>query len=255
MPSLFAFLHHLAAFAFVSVVTVEFVLMRHELNARTARAILVADAVGGASAGAVLVIGLLRVFYFVLVERAYTLLRPLRRLNCSIYDPAFWSHERYWKLVVTNTVLMPFDGTPLKSLVWRLLGVRIGRRVFDDGCAITERTMVTIGDDCTLNMQCIIQSHSQEDGGFKSDRITIGAGCTLGVGSWIHYGAKMGDGAQLAAHSFLMKGEEVPPRTRWGENPARELRDDHTTEARVTTAAPAWLEADERPAAEGGQAA
>ena len=64
MPSLFAFLHHLAAFAFVSVVAVEFVLIRHELNARTARAILVADAVAGVSAGAVLVVGLLRVFFF-----------------------------------------------------------------------------------------------------------------------------------------------------------------------------------------------
>ena len=64
MPSLFAFLHHLAAFAFVSVLVVEFVLIRHELNARTARAILVADAIAGVSAGAVLVIGLLRVFLF-----------------------------------------------------------------------------------------------------------------------------------------------------------------------------------------------
>ena len=64
MPSLFAFLHHLGAFAFVSALAVEFVLIRHELNARTARAILVADAVGGASAGVVLVVGLLRVFFF-----------------------------------------------------------------------------------------------------------------------------------------------------------------------------------------------
>ena len=64
MPSLFAFLHHLAAFALVSALVVEFVLIRHELDARTARAILVADAIGGASAGAVLVVGLLRVNYF-----------------------------------------------------------------------------------------------------------------------------------------------------------------------------------------------
>ena len=64
MPSLFAFLHHLAAFAFFSVLVVEFVLIRHELNARTARTILVADAIGGISAGVVLVVGLLRVFYF-----------------------------------------------------------------------------------------------------------------------------------------------------------------------------------------------
>jgi hypothetical protein len=35
----------------------------------------------------------------------------------------------------------------------------------------------------------------------------------------------IGDGAVLAPDSFLMKGEEVPPHTRWGGNPAREMRD------------------------------
>jgi acetyltransferase-like isoleucine patch superfamily enzyme len=35
----------------------------------------------------------------------------------------------------------------------------------------------------------------------------------------------MGDGAVLAADSFLMKGEEVPPDARWGGNPAREMRE------------------------------
>ncbi len=73
---------------------------------------------------------------------------------------------------------------PAKGLAWRLLGLRIGRRLFDDGCTIIERTMVAIGDDCTLNAASVIQPHSQEDGGFKSNRIAIGSGCTLGVNSW-----------------------------------------------------------------------
>jgi hypothetical protein len=30
----------------------------------------------------------------------------------------------------------------------------------------------------------------------------------------------MGDGAELAADSFLMKGEAVPAHARWGGNPA-----------------------------------
>ena len=33
----------------------------------------------------------------------------------------------------------------------------------------------------------------------------------------------------LAPDSFLMKGEEVPPHTRWGGNPAREMRDHPVT--------------------------
>ena len=68
-----------------------------------------------------------------------------------------------------------------------------------------------------------IQCHSQEDGAFKSDRTTIGTGCTLGVGAMVHYGVTMGDGSVLAPDSFLMKGEEIPPHARWGGNPAREM--------------------------------
>ena len=96
----------------------------------------------------------------------------------------------------------------------------MGRRVFDDGCYITDRTLSAIGDDCTLAAHTKVQAHSQEDGTFKSDHITIGAGCTLGTGSLVHYGVSMGDGAVLAPDSFLMKGEEMPPRAYWGGNPA-----------------------------------
>jgi non-ribosomal peptide synthetase-like protein len=160
--------------------------------------------------------------YFVLVERVVTGFRALRPLFCSIYDPRFWRHERYWK-VPEVAHLGALNGTPFKNVVWRLLGVRIGRRVFDDGCGLPERSLVTIGDDSTLNAGSIIQCHSQEDGTFKSDRSTVGAGCTLGVGALVHYGVTIGDGAVLAPDSFLMKGEEVPPHARWGGNPAREM--------------------------------
>jgi non-ribosomal peptide synthetase-like protein len=160
--------------------------------------------------------------YFVLLERSLRAFRRLQPNFCSIYDPYFWRHERLWK-VPGEAYLHMFDGTPFKNLIWRGLGVRIGRRVFDDGCYLTERTLTAIGDDCMLNAGSKIQCHSQEDGTFKSDRTTIGAGCTLGVGAMVHYGVTMGDGSVLAPDSFLMKGEEIPERARWGGNPAREM--------------------------------
>ncbi len=160
--------------------------------------------------------------YFVLVERGLKGFRRLQPKYCSIYDPYFWRHERLWK-VPGEAYLHMFDGTPFKNLIWRVLGVRIGKRVFDDGCYLTERTLTTIGDDSVLNTGSKIQCHSQEDGTFKSDRTTIGAGCTIGVGAMVHYGVTMGDGSVLAPDSFLMKGEEIPPHARWGGNPAREM--------------------------------
>ncbi|MEU2434187.1 Pls/PosA family non-ribosomal peptide synthetase [Streptomyces sp. NPDC007861] len=161
--------------------------------------------------------------YWVLVERSIAAFRALQPRLCSIYDPYFWWHERLWK--VPDEYLNIYNGTPFKNVIWRMLGVRLGSRVFDDGCYLTERTLTAIGDDCTLNAGSKIQCHSQEDGTFKSDRSTVGAGCTLGVGAHVHYGVTMGEGAVLAPDSFLMKGEEVPAYARWGGNPATEARE------------------------------
>ncbi|MFF9773392.1 Pls/PosA family non-ribosomal peptide synthetase [Streptomyces sp. NPDC013978] len=162
----------------------------------------------------------LTTLYYTLAERALTGFRPLRPRLCSIYDPVFWRQERLWKL--PDQHLEVLNGTPYKNLVWRLLGVRIGRRVFDDGAYITERTLTAIGDDCTLAAGSKIQAHSQEDGTYKSDHVTIGTGSTLEVQAFVHYGVTLGEGAVLAPDSFLMKGEEVPPHARWGGNPATE---------------------------------
>ena len=40
---------------------------------------------------------------------------------------------------------------PVQAAFWRLLGVRMGRRVFDDGCAIIERSLTSVGSGATLN--------------------------------------------------------------------------------------------------------
>ena len=96
-----------------------------------------------------------------------------------IYDPYFWFHERHWKLSDSPVVKL-FAGTPFKSLMWRLVGVRIGRKVYDGGCVMTDRTLIEIGDYANLNEVSVLQAHSLEEGVFKSDHVRIGKACTLG---------------------------------------------------------------------------
>ena len=64
MSTLFAFLHHLSAFTLVAALAVEFTLIRQELTLVSARRLQVTDLVFGISAGALLLIGLGRVFLF-----------------------------------------------------------------------------------------------------------------------------------------------------------------------------------------------
>jgi serine acetyltransferase len=162
------------------------------------------------------------VAYWILVDRIVRGFKPLPVLFCSIHEPAMWRHERYWKVPSTG-YLAAFAGTPFINMILRGLGARVGRRVFNDGCGITERSLVSIGDDCTLNEMSAVQCHSQEDGIFKSDYSTLGSNVTLATAAHVHYGVTIGDGAELTTDSFLMKGEQVPPGARWGGNPAREL--------------------------------
>ena len=64
MIVLSAFLHHLAAFALVAAIAVEFVLLKGELTLWSARRLQVADMVLGIAATVLLLVGLARVFWF-----------------------------------------------------------------------------------------------------------------------------------------------------------------------------------------------
>ena len=148
-------------------------------------------------------------------------LRPPRSRTwrrCTIRRSGAWSGTGSCP---TAPLSYLFSGTPMRNVVSRLLGAKIGRKVFDDGCLLSERTLVEIGDYANLNHASFIQSHSLEEGVFKSDFVRIGAGCSLGVGAFVHYGVVMHEETRLDADSFLMKGEITPPHSRWRGNPAR----------------------------------
>ena len=172
-----------------------------------------------AVAGAMLGLVVFRVLFMVLVERSVMGFRHLKPQYCSIYDPYFWRHERLWKLLA----VAPLNGTPLKPLIWRMMGVKVGKRLYDAGLNMPEKTLVTIGDNCTFNEGGHIQGHSMEDGTFKSGYVVIGNGCSLGVESLINYGVTMRDGSTLGADALLMKGEDVPENATYTGNPAREV--------------------------------
>jgi len=56
--------NHLCAFTLVAAIAIEFTLIRQELTLASARRLQVTDLVLGIAAGLLLVIGLLRVFFF-----------------------------------------------------------------------------------------------------------------------------------------------------------------------------------------------
>ena len=172
-------------------------------------------------------------FWLWFAERSVLRFGRLTSKVVSLLDEYFWFHERHWKLCGLWYLEPAFTGTPFKNLISRLQGVRLGRKVFDDGGHLDEYTLIEIGDYTNLNAECVIQPHSLEEGVFKSDYVKIGAGCTLGSAANLHYGVTMGDYVVLEADSFLMKGEVVDSDTIWRGNPARAIGGAETARQKV----------------------
>ena len=155
-------------------------------------------------------------------ERAAFGTGKLRPRTVSIHDPYFWKHERYWKFGETPLMSL-FKGTPMKNLVTSLLGVKMGAKVFDDGCQFIDKGLIEIGDFANLNEGATIQGHSLEEGAFKSDYIKIGRGSTLGAAAFVHYGVTVEENVFIMPDCFVMKGETLEANSTWLGNPAKAI--------------------------------
>jgi non-ribosomal peptide synthetase-like protein len=115
-------------------------------------------------------------------------------------------------------------GTPMAPLFFRLMGSKIGRKVYMESNEITEFDLVHIASGSALNFGCTIQTHLFEDRVMKMSVIDIGKRCTVGAMSVILYDSKMGNHSAIDGLSLLMKGESLPARTKWQGSPSCRIK-------------------------------
>jgi non-ribosomal peptide synthetase-like protein len=70
-----------------------------------------------------------------------------------------------------------------------------------------------------VNRGCVVQTHLFHDRIMRMDRVELGPGSALGPHSVILPAATLGAGAVIGPASLVMRGELVPPNTRWIGNP------------------------------------
>ncbi len=141
-----------------------------------------------------------------------------------LWSPFVWDTELVTALYENLARLFLVDmlrGTPFLAMYLRWLGATIGRRVFLNTAEITEFDLVTIGDDAAVNEDVSLQTHLFEDRVMKMSTVKIGERCSIGGQAVVLYDTEMGDGSSLGSLSLLMKGESLPPNTRWEGSPAR----------------------------------
>ena len=123
---------------------------------------------------------------------------------------------------LSKTFLLEYlKGTPWLPIAFRMMGTKVGKRVWLATIDITEYDMVTIGDDTALNDDSGPQTHLFEDRVMKIGKVKIGDRSSIGARSIVLYDSEVGDDTRLNALSLVMKGENLSNGTNWEGSPVK----------------------------------
>jgi len=141
-----------------------------------------------------------------------------------LWSTAVWRNELINALhehLAEPFLIGALTGTPFLCWYFRLLGAKIGRRVYMETTDLSEFDLARIGGEAALNADCTIQTHLFEDRVMKMSTIQIGPRASVGAGSLVLYDTVLAEGAALGDLSLLMKGETLPAWSRWEGIPAQ----------------------------------
>ncbi|MCT9090158.1 amino acid adenylation domain-containing protein [Streptomyces sp. ASQP_92] len=139
-----------------------------------------------------------------------------------LWSSFVWRNELYDTFVESLAVPWmagSFTGTPVLNWWMRSLGAHIGRGVWLETYWLPETDLITVGDGASVNRGCVLQTHLFHDRIMRLDTVRLGEGASLGPHSIALPGTDVGARASVGAASLVMRGESVPPDTRWAGNP------------------------------------
>jgi non-ribosomal peptide synthetase-like protein len=146
----------------------------------------------------------------------------IRAIEHPLWSSFVWRNEVSDTFV--ETVAAPWfaraaSGTPVMNLWLRALGAKIGRGVWCETYWLPEADLVTLEKGATVNRGCVVQTHLFHDRIMRMDTVVLEQGSTLGTHCVALPAARIGAGATVGPASLVMRGDEVPPFTRWQGNP------------------------------------
>ncbi len=108
---------------------------------------------------------------------------------------------------------------PLKTLVYALLGTKIGSNSFVPG-TILDPPLTEIGDNTIIGHAATLYSHAIEGSHFALAKVVLGSNVTVGAGAIIMSDVTVGDGAIISAGAVVTKGSRIGPNEHWAGVPA-----------------------------------
>lgn len=134
----------------------------------------------------------------------------------------------------TQTVFVPFAGTELFCVWLRLMGSKIGKRVFfsPENGGLRELDFLHVGDDSTI-LTPNLNSHYADHGCMQFCPVVFSSGCEINAGATVMPLTEYGKQAILRPFSMTSKGQRCKENTIYVGNPAKPV---HGNPHETTTA-------------------
>ncbi|WP_207944718.1 Pls/PosA family non-ribosomal peptide synthetase [Actinomadura rubrisoli] len=140
----------------------------------------------------------------------------------ELWSSFVWRNEladNFVEVLAAPWFAEPWLGTAPLNLWLRTLGARIGRGVWCATYWLPEADLVRLGDGACVNHGCVLQTHLFHDRIMRVDTVVLERGATLGSNGVVLPAASVGAETTVGPASLVMRGEQLPARTRWLGNP------------------------------------
>ncbi len=117
-----------------------------------------------------------------------------------------------------------FRATPIWRWYLKGMGARLGSGVHVNTAAVYDINLFSLGDHVVVGGKAQLSAHLVEAGVVKLQPTVIEDGATIGTGSILSPGVRVGKNAQVGALSFVTKGTRVPANTAYGGVPAKLIK-------------------------------
>ncbi len=138
-----------------------------------------------------------------------------------------WAFVNSLFLIVSVTFMDFILLTPFCNLLYRLMGVKMGKNVQINSKNVADISLLEIGDRSVIGGNATVICHSFERGRLKLRKVKIGKDVVIGLNSVILPGVEIGDRSMIAAGAVLLKDTKVGQGELFYGVPAESARQRH----------------------------
>jgi len=136
-------------------------------------------------------------------------LKPFRGNYYSLETVPWYFHNALIYLV-RYTFLEFITPTPLNTLFYKMMGMKIGKGSHINTTNISDACMIEIGEKVTIGGSATIIAHYASQGYLIVDRVKIMNKATIGLKASVFGDVEIGEGAVVAPHEVILPKSRIP---------------------------------------------